>query len=495
VLVPSIGWNQTSHYALVRALSSGTAKIDPYIETTGDRVTFEGHYYSNKAPGLALTALPLYAAIDAVGDPHELGRAVSDREVDGAIWALGLFAVVLPALGSLLLVRNLGERAEPGFGTAAAVTLGVATLLLPFSTLFFSHALAAFLGLAAFALLWREREGAPRLPLVAAAGALAGLAVAVEYPLALVGVVVGAYGAARRPFAQRGLAFAAGAVVGALPLLSYNLWAFGSATNVALADDPRLERGLFGVQLPRPRVALELLASPKGVLVLTPVIALSLVGLVLLYRRGRRAESMTIGAVAAGAFAYNSGFYLPGTIDHTFGGETPGPRHLISALPFLAVPLAVAYRRLPLTAVALAAVSAVWMLAATVTDPMVSVAEVQDGIWPDRIASGDFTDTLATTVGVGLGWLEIVPFLALVGAALFLAVRATGQAQLSRADALTAVGALASWGLIAYAGPYLLGLRAGEPSRHGDVALAALIVTIPLTLLCLHRVWHVDARA
>ena len=66
---------------------------------------------------------------------------------------------------------------------------------------------------------------------------------------------------------------------------------------------------------------------------------------------------------------------------------------------------------------------------------------------------------------------------------------------LSRVDARVALAALASWGLIAYAGPYLLGLRAGEPSRHGDVALAALIVAIPLTLLCLHRVWHVDARA
>ena len=49
---------------------------------------------------------------------------------------------------------------SPGYGTAAAVTLGLATLVMPFATLFFSHVLAAMLAFAAFALLWREREGA-----------------------------------------------------------------------------------------------------------------------------------------------------------------------------------------------------------------------------------------------------------------------------------------------------------------------------------------------
>ena len=57
---------------------------------------------------------------------------------------------------------GVGDRLEPGLGIAAAVTLGGATLVLPFATLFFSHVLAATLGFAAFAVLLLEREGAPR---------------------------------------------------------------------------------------------------------------------------------------------------------------------------------------------------------------------------------------------------------------------------------------------------------------------------------------------
>ena len=47
----------------------------------------------------------------------------------------------------------------------------------------------------------------------------------------------------------------------------------------------------------------------------------------LLYRRGRRAEALTIAAVALAFFVYDSGYWLP------FGGGSPGPRFLIPVLP------------------------------------------------------------------------------------------------------------------------------------------------------------------
>src|SRR5829696_3914688 len=52
-LAQSAGWNQNAHYALVRALTNGTAIVDPYRHQTGDVSWCQGHYYAAKAPGLA----------------------------------------------------------------------------------------------------------------------------------------------------------------------------------------------------------------------------------------------------------------------------------------------------------------------------------------------------------------------------------------------------------------------------------------------------------
>ncbi len=183
------------------------------------------------------------------------------------IWALGLFGCVLPALVLMLLVRRMGDRIEPGHGTAAAVTLGLCTMVLPFSTLYFSHVLAALLGFAAFAVLWRERDrpGDGSLLLVALGGLLAGLAFASEYPLALGGAVLGLYAISRGSRVRRGLAYAGGALLGAAPLFAYNLWAFGSLTHLSYANAVKEQgitghdvlgsnqSGFFGVSVPSPQ--------------------------------------------------------------------------------------------------------------------------------------------------------------------------------------------------------------------------------------------------
>ena len=83
--------------------------------------------------------------------------------------------------------------------------MGIGTLVLPFATVYFSHVLAAALGFGAFGLLWKEREAPQRLALVAAAGFLSGFAVTTEYPLAIVGVILGIYAVARADSVKRGL--------------------------------------------------------------------------------------------------------------------------------------------------------------------------------------------------------------------------------------------------------------------------------------------------
>ena len=113
------------------------------------------------------------------------------------IWALTLIVAVIPAVLLLLGVRWAADRLVPGYGTAAAVTLGLATIVMIFASEYFSHVISAALGFGAFILLMREREGPPSLRLVSGAGLLAGLAVTFEFQVGLVGVILFAYALAR----------------------------------------------------------------------------------------------------------------------------------------------------------------------------------------------------------------------------------------------------------------------------------------------------------
>ena len=61
----------------------------------------------------------------------------------------------------LLGVRWAADRIEPGYGTAAAITLGLGTIVMTFAAEYFSHVIAAALGFGAFLLLMRERDGPP----------------------------------------------------------------------------------------------------------------------------------------------------------------------------------------------------------------------------------------------------------------------------------------------------------------------------------------------
>src|SRR3954453_19518467 len=54
------GWNQNSRFDLLRAMvERHTLTIDAYHQNTQDKAHFRGHYYSDNAPGLVFTAVPL----------------------------------------------------------------------------------------------------------------------------------------------------------------------------------------------------------------------------------------------------------------------------------------------------------------------------------------------------------------------------------------------------------------------------------------------------
>jgi hypothetical protein len=482
------GWNQNSHYALVRALAQGTPVIDrTRYETgkwwvTGDISVYRGRTFSNKAPGFAFATLPAYLALEAAGKAHPVADSTDQ------LWFLGLWSVVLPALLLLVLVRRLANELEPGLGTAVAVLLGLATLMLPFATLFFSHLLSALLCFAAFALLWYERQGPPRLAFLAAAGLLAGYAITTEFPNAIVAGILGLCALARSGRLRRALAYGGGAVVGLVPLLAYNQWAFGSPLHISYQSTVGFgPTGSLFLATPSFRRLVEVLFAPTGAVRTTPVIALAAVGLVLLYRRGYRFEALAVTAIAFAFLLFEASYVTP------FGGSSPGPRQLIPMLPFLALPLATACRQMPLTTLALAGASAVEMVAATITHP-IKYSEQYAG-WFHQLGTGDLSatplafsrraalDTLALPSSAH--WYALLLFFVPVALALAFAAAERPPLSLRRQDAFRAGACLLGWLLVQHQGPKLLDGTGGVGRQWAPPAvlfLAGAVVLIAAAL-------------
>jgi hypothetical protein len=518
-VVQAPGWAQTSYMALAKGIYGGTAHIDQWHWETHDIAWTNGHYYSVKPPGLVLATFPFYAALKGAGAQRLAHDARVRAEADGArpwgaralpiaqygyleeraldardaiaddaplTWVLVLIGVLVPALVLLVLVARCVERVAPGTGTAAALTLGVSTLILPFSTLYFSHVLSAVLAFGAFVIAWREREGPSRPARLALAGLLAGLAIVFEYPLAIAALVVGLYVISRSPaglasLLRRGVAYGAGVVAGVLPLLAYQWWAFGSPLHMTYANAVATtgltghdilglnDGGFFGITAPRLVDGLALLVGGRGLLTLTPVLAIAAAGVVLMHREGRRAEARTIGGLALAYLVYNAGYWLP------FGGGSPGPRFLIPIIPFLAVGLGPAWRRWPAQTLALAVISTTTMVVATMSYPMIGVNDV--GEWVRRLVNfGIYQHSVLDLVGIAHGAVAILPFALLVAAALWLGVSSLGSHVAVGARAVPAT--VGVWALCALVLPRPLQLPSQEAVMLIVAAATAALVAV-----------------
>ena len=456
-MIQSFSWNQASHYDLIRALDSDGTTIDAYQANTGDKAYYKGHWYSARAPGLALFALPFYEGWKLVGADSWARKAEALRNDDEMVYLIGLWGNVLPGLLLLLLVWRVAERFEPGYGVFAAVAVGLGTMLLPLSTLLFSHVFTAFLGFGAFALMLRERDGPPSPLLLGLAGVAMGYAIAAEYPLFFVAAVLGLYLLSRRDsltprgVASRAGAYVLGGLIGILPLALYNHYAFHSWTHLAYSDVPRQKHGFFGIDVPSLKVLATLLFDSRGLLTLSPVLGMGALGTALLYRRGRRAEALVIAGVCLCFLLYNSGYYLP------FGGGFMGPRFLATMLPFLALGLAPACRRWPGPTLALAGVSVAITVIATITHPLVGY-ETETVVWARYLRQGFFQPTIATAYGLGRGWGGIWPFLLAAGGGALLAGLAMARVRLSARSLVWGALALAAWALFAALAPTALGI-------------------------------------
>jgi len=463
-------WSQTSRLALVRALiEQGTVRIDAYVDTTGDYALFEGHAYSDKAPGPALLAAPVYALAlataslppldglldrlahsSAFGDTLEAGGGGIEAErvtLAFAHYVIVAVVVALPAaLAGAVLDWLLRRWFRPQAALLGALGYGLATSVAAYAGNFYSHALVASLAIFAWALIERAADRGGNDPAgLLLGGLLLGLAIISEYPAALVAAVLGLYAMYRC-----GWRAAAWLTTGAVPalaaLVAYDLAAFGTPWPVGYAHSElwkeQHETGFFSLTYPSLPALWGLLGGRfRGLFARAPWLSLALPGIVLWWRSGRHRAQLAVTLLAASCL-----ILVYSASRMWWGGFAAGPRYIVAAIPFLALPavawLDAVWERAPLRwlgiALVIVSVALVW-----------SEALAGQGFPHERFADPWLEWTvpawrrqdIARNLGMALGLAgaaSVLPLL-LAGLALgMLLVRQPVRAEWHRAEPITA---------------------------------------------------------
>ncbi|MDR3748192.1 MAG: hypothetical protein P4M04_08600 [Acidobacteriota bacterium] len=345
------GWNQNSRLDLVRAIvERRTLRIDAYHENTSDKAVYQGHFYSDKAPGQSFLAVPAAVATRSALDVAGISPG-SARGVIAMAYFSSLFSVALPfALDcTCLFLIALKLRVSIGAGTFAAIAMGLGTPLWAYSILFWAHALVGASLLFSFgaALMLNSKDGGANVRWGVAVGLMAGCATLAEYPAAPAAILA-VFALARvwsggwQPRVRVAGAIPAGAVPCVIALMAYQHAAFGSAFQPSYSyygagAFPWMRHGYFGLKYPRLDVAFKLLFGAKrGLLFCAPLALVAPLGLRLLWQRP---ETRSAAKAASAIFLY----LLNAAFPVWPAGWSWGPRYMSAGIPFLCIGLAPAW--------------------------------------------------------------------------------------------------------------------------------------------------------
>ena len=351
------GWNQNSRFDLLRAIvEHHTLQIDAYHENTQDKAHFQGHYYSDKAPGLVFLAVP----VALLARPVLRVAGVDPQSARGEYvlsWLVTVFVVALPTALSGVCLFSLALKFGCSSTAAAFATMVmcVGTPIWAYGGLFWAHALVGACLVFAFASAVKlsESESAGSEFLWAlAVGLTAGWATVTEYPAAPASAMLAflALGQAwRRGNVARWRVIAGvglGATVCLIVLLVYLHAAFGSFRPSYAYYDPSSfsfmqRQGYMGLTYPHPDRLLKLLfGCSRGLLFASPVMIAAPVGLWWLWKEKRFSSfALVATGIALYYFLFNASFYW------WKAGLTFGPRYAGAAIPLMCLGLAVAWER------------------------------------------------------------------------------------------------------------------------------------------------------
>ncbi|MFC2052921.1 hypothetical protein ACFLV7_01305 [Chloroflexota bacterium] len=340
-------------------LQERTVIINKFHEATIDKAYYNGDFYSDKAPGIALSSLPISAVVYnilRIFDPNPV--FIIGGNVTNNFGLLVYFSTIITsglltactALALYFIALHIGASI-PG-AVFAMVSFGLATQAWGWATALFGHAMSSaclFLGFTAIfysSVLKHDRHKVALLGF--AAGALLAWAIVAEYTAVFASAIIGVYGllslrkcshTAKFQFFTRA---SASFFIFILPLIIYNYIAFGSPFSVGynyVQSFEGMKEGFLGITIPDFNTLVRLIFSPyRGLLWFSPILFLAPIAIYLLLRNHKTKKIVImIISLAAYYLLVNSAYH------YWYGGSSTGPRHLTPIIPFLCLPLSLVW--------------------------------------------------------------------------------------------------------------------------------------------------------
>ena len=331
--------NELSRLLLTSAIvDDHTLSIDDAIRRYGntqDKATFSGHYYSDKAIGTSILAIPAFLVMRAI---ESIANVRFSTPV--ALFWVRVFTVTIPALWFLQFLITFWKQLRPNSNVwPYFVFLHLfGTVAFTYSTLFVSHYLV---GICLFASVFYLNEyrtsPQPVLKYALLSGMFAGLALLMEYPAIFPVAILCIAAIVTIRINTRLTIFAAPVAVAALIILGYNYAIFGTPWDVTyrhMTDSfhtSQHAKGFIGIGMPKPDAIYGLLLSRHhGLFFLSPFLALCLPGFYQMLRSPKDAWAGRLFlAITLATLLVYSGFSF------WIAGWNFGPRYLTSLIPFL----------------------------------------------------------------------------------------------------------------------------------------------------------------
>ena len=326
---------QTRVYLTKAIVYNFTFTLDEQFKHYGqavDRAKFEGHYYTDKAPGSSFLAVPVEFFLKTIE-----GHKVPLRH---SLISYRIFLLLIPtAIMCFFLWTFIETRlpAKPFPLTLTMISYMIGSGALPYTQYFFGHQIVAVLLMATFLILntsckyWK----------ILIAGFLAGLCVLTELqsaPSVFLLFILLLLKLQKKRF-PNALLFLLPIFICIAAILLYNFSCFKNPFSVGYdhLDMPdvknKFEEGIAGVTYPNlTKLFLLLFGTQNGLFVFSPLWIFSFPGIYILWKQNYRDLFLIISLIVISWLLFNS------SANEWRGGWSVGPRFLVPVLPFLTIP-------------------------------------------------------------------------------------------------------------------------------------------------------------